>query len=69
MTVLLGGSAEVAGEKVGGEVVFEMVAVIFVPIVVEVQQLEPCHTPVVLAELARETSRAANPWHPPGVSP
>ena len=49
--VLLGGSAVVAGEKVGGEVVSEMVDVIVVPIVVEVRQLEPCHTPVVLAAL------------------
>ena len=49
--VLLDGSAVVAGEKVGGEVVSEMVGVIFVPIVVGVRQLEPCHTPVVSAAL------------------
>jgi hypothetical protein len=49
--VLRDGSAVVTGEKVGGEVVSEIVGVTFVPIVVGVRQLEPWHKPVVLAAL------------------
>ena len=51
MRALLGGSAVVAGDEIGGEVVSEMADVIFVPIVVEVRQLEPYHTHVVMVVL------------------